>query len=144
MGDAGSMLIGFIVAWLLLRISQDASSGIEPVTVLFVVAVPISDLLWVFSIRMIRGQSPFRADNSHLHHYLLKAGLSHSGALSILSLVAILISIFGLSVSLLSLTGLQLIGIFLLCCGSLVFCVSNADRWVSVLPRAFKPLARGA
>jgi UDP-GlcNAc:undecaprenyl-phosphate GlcNAc-1-phosphate transferase len=137
MGDAGSMLIGFIVAWLMLNVSQTPSSGVEPAAVLFAVAIPISDLLWVFGSRLRRGQSPFHADNSHLHHYLLKAGISHAGALSILTAVALAMSILGMLMVEANASGFVMLGLFLLCCAILVSIIVNVDKWAKWLPAAF-------
>jgi UDP-GlcNAc:undecaprenyl-phosphate GlcNAc-1-phosphate transferase len=144
MGDAGSMLIGFIVAWLLLNLSQTAAADIEPAAVLFVVAMPISDLLWVFGSRLRRGQSPFHADNSHLHHYLLQAGVSHAGALCILTAVAVAVSILGLAMAKSAASGLVILGVFLLTCLLAVALIVNVGKWVNGLPAIFKaPRARG-
>jgi UDP-GlcNAc:undecaprenyl-phosphate GlcNAc-1-phosphate transferase len=95
MGDAGSLLIGFILAWLMLQISQAPSASVEPATLLFFVAVPIYDLLWVFGRRLLRGESPLKADNAHLHHTLIKAGTSHVGALVILLSLALILAAIG-------------------------------------------------
>jgi UDP-GlcNAc:undecaprenyl-phosphate/decaprenyl-phosphate GlcNAc-1-phosphate transferase len=137
MGDAGSMLIGFIVAWLMLSFSQETDSRVEPAAMLFVVALPIADLLWVFGVRLRRGQSPFRADNSHLHHYLLKSGISHAGALSILVVAAIGMSGLGIIlVKYAGASGLALLGVFLGCSGIIVSCVVSASKWLCFLPRS--------
>lgn len=66
MGDSGSLTIGFIIALLSIK----ALAYINPVVVLFLVAVPILDTLVVFRRRMQRGLSPFKADKNHLHHIL--------------------------------------------------------------------------
>jgi UDP-GlcNAc:undecaprenyl-phosphate GlcNAc-1-phosphate transferase len=137
MGDAGSMLIGFIVAWLMLSFSQDAASRVEPAGMLFFVALPIADLLWVFGVRLRRGQSPFRADNSHLHHYLLKAQISHAGALGVLTVAAVVMSVLGIvMIQFAGVSGITLLGIFLGCCGIVVTCVVSAERWAGYLPSA--------
>lgn len=141
MGDAGSMLIGFIVAWLMLSFSQDTESRVEPAAMLFVVALPIADLLWVFGVRLRRGQSPFRADNSHLHHYLLKAGISHAGALSILVVAAVGMSGLGIVMAKYAgASGLALLGVFLGCSGIIVVCMVSASKWISFLPRSILAL----
>ena len=45
MGDAGSMMIGFIVIWFLLTMTQpDASATIRPVTGLRLIALPLMDM----------------------------------------------------------------------------------------------------
>jgi UDP-GlcNAc:undecaprenyl-phosphate GlcNAc-1-phosphate transferase len=134
MGDAGSLLIGFVVAWLILGVSQNSSSGVEPAVMLFAVAVPISDLFWVFIYRMRRGQSPFRADNSHLHHYLLKSGASHAGALSILAVCAVAMSCLGLALNKTDLPGFFSFGIFIIGCCAVVAGITQSHRWVIWLP----------
>lgn len=138
MGDAGSMLIGFIVAWLMLRLSQDAAAGIEPATILFVVAIPITDLLWVFCLRLRRGQSPFRADNSHLHHYLLKAGFSHAAALTFLAIAAVLLSMLGMVLVHLELPGILVISVFVVSSVVVVLCAVKSMVWVAWLPTSMR------
>jgi UDP-GlcNAc:undecaprenyl-phosphate GlcNAc-1-phosphate transferase len=49
MGDAGSMLIGFTVIWMLVSISQpevasESHNGVRPVTALWIIAIPIMDM----------------------------------------------------------------------------------------------------
>lgn len=41
-----------------------------------ILAVPILDASAVIFSRISKGKSPFIADNSHLHHWLLKSGIS--------------------------------------------------------------------
>ncbi|MEI8347961.1 MAG: undecaprenyl/decaprenyl-phosphate alpha-N-acetylglucosaminyl 1-phosphate transferase, partial [Pseudomonadota bacterium] len=50
--------------------------------------------LRVFTIRMAKGLSPFKADRNHLHHILLDLGLSHIRATTILALFNIYIIVF--------------------------------------------------
>jgi UDP-GlcNAc:undecaprenyl-phosphate/decaprenyl-phosphate GlcNAc-1-phosphate transferase len=77
MGDAGSTLLGFLLALMCLEITQvPAHRTVSPMSVLWVVAMPIYELLWTIIRRVSRGQSPFRPDREHLHHLLLDAGIS--------------------------------------------------------------------
>lgn len=76
MGDAGSMLIGFTVIWLLILATQGEEAVMSPVTALWLIAVPLVDMLRVMVSRVLRGVSPFRADREHMHHILMRAGLS--------------------------------------------------------------------
>lgn len=75
MGDAGSMLIGYLLAWSLIYLSQHVHSGMSSIDVLWCVAVPVLDTLAIMYRRMRKGQSPFKPDREHLHHILLRAGL---------------------------------------------------------------------
>ena len=76
MGDAGSTMLGFALAWLLIRASQGPRAVLAPVTALWIVFVPAVDLLWSVVRRALRRQSILRADGEHLHHVLRRAGLA--------------------------------------------------------------------
>ena len=82
MGDAGSMLIGFTVIWLLLLSSQEGSEApLRPVTALWLIAIPLMDMTTVMIRRMKRGKSPFKPDREHLHHICQRLGLSPTASL---------------------------------------------------------------
>lgn len=80
MGDAGSMVIGFLVAVLTLRTTyyqQTQSGGWYSVFLpLIVMAVPLYDFVSVTVIRLIQGKSPFTGDTQHFSHRLKKRGLT--------------------------------------------------------------------
>lgn len=87
MGDTGSLLIGFFVSIFAIKF-MEANVADEhsytfftmtsaPAVTLGILIVPIIDTLRVFFRRISRGQSPFAADKSHVHHRLLTLGLSH-------------------------------------------------------------------
>ncbi|UNK49942.1 UDP-N-acetylglucosamine 2-epimerase [Lysobacter sp. S4-A87] len=81
MGDAGSTLIGFLLAWSLIYMSHERIERLAAVDVLWCVALPVLDTAAVMYRRMRMGRSPFRADRQHLHHLLLDAGLRPREAL---------------------------------------------------------------
>jgi UDP-GlcNAc:undecaprenyl-phosphate GlcNAc-1-phosphate transferase len=81
MGDAGSMLIGFTVIWMLVSISQpevasESHNGVRPVTALWIIAIPIMDMAAIMFRRIKRGESPFKPDRDHLHHIFQRLGFS--------------------------------------------------------------------
>lgn len=87
MGDAGSLLIGFIISILAIKILEIGSFPNDftnwegfPIIVMSTVIIPIVDTLRVSFTRIIKGQSPFYPDKIHLHHYMLKLGFSHLAA----------------------------------------------------------------
>jgi UDP-GlcNAc:undecaprenyl-phosphate/decaprenyl-phosphate GlcNAc-1-phosphate transferase len=94
MGDAGSTLLGLSIAWLCIRISQPPRSAVSPVTALWMVALPLYELVWSTIRRVVRGVSPFKADTDHFHHLLLKAGFGVRGAfLAFVSLTVVFVAI---------------------------------------------------
>ena len=83
MGDTGSLILGFVIAVLCIRLMQvnvvapNAVLTHAPVFVLGIVFIPVFDTLRVFAMRIWRGQSPFVADKTHIHHLLTNTGFSH-------------------------------------------------------------------
>jgi len=84
MGDSGSLLLGLINAILVIRFIQTADSPVSSFPIESAVAVgfailmvPLADTLRVFSMRIMKGRSPFSPDRTHIHHLLLDRGLNH-------------------------------------------------------------------
>jgi len=76
LGDAGSLLIGFVVSWVLIFYSQNSSSILYPVGALWCVALPVFDTVAVIISRWKSGRSPLLSDRNHLHYLLLDSGMS--------------------------------------------------------------------
>ncbi|MCH9797523.1 MAG: undecaprenyl-phosphate alpha-N-acetylglucosaminyl 1-phosphate transferase [Gammaproteobacteria bacterium] len=96
LGDAGSLLIGFILAWILVFLSQGDSRSMVPTSVLWCVAIPVIDTFTVCFQRIRTGKSPLSADRQHFHHLLLDAGFSPKKALLIILFFASSLLVLGL------------------------------------------------
>lgn len=97
MGDAGSMMIGFMVVWFLLCASQTKGEAlIRPVTALWLIAVPLMDMAAIMIRRIRRGDSPFKPDREHLHHIFQRLGFSSAQTLLIICTLASLFAAFGM------------------------------------------------
>ena len=95
MGDAGSMLIGMTVVWLLVVGTQSEQPAFQPVTALWLIAVPLMDMAAIMVRRVRKGQSPFKPDRDHLHHIFLRAGFSSRQTLALISTISVLLTLFG-------------------------------------------------
>jgi UDP-GlcNAc:undecaprenyl-phosphate GlcNAc-1-phosphate transferase len=84
MGDAGSLVVGFLMSVLtILTTYYDASRNLTPLGVvvpLVVLAVPLYDVASVVILRLRLGENPFRGDQRHFSHRLVRSGLSPRGA----------------------------------------------------------------
>ncbi|KPJ77241.1 MAG: hypothetical protein AMJ54_08635 [Deltaproteobacteria bacterium SG8_13] len=92
MGDAGSMLLGFLAVTLSLGLSQ-GHSPVSPLFPLILLGFPILDTLRVMVERIASGHSPFVADNNHFHHKLIQQGVPHSKAVVTIYLLQALLVI---------------------------------------------------
>jgi UDP-GlcNAc:undecaprenyl-phosphate/decaprenyl-phosphate GlcNAc-1-phosphate transferase len=85
MGDTGSMFLGFVVAALSISLTQDGVDPVPPWVPMIALGVPIVDTAWAIVRRTARGEPFFVADRGHIHHQLLRRGLSQRDAMLILT-----------------------------------------------------------
>lgn len=104
MGDTGSLLLGtFLSAMAIKFIDVNMTSfgnfyiSHAPLFILGLFIVPITDTTRVFVIRLSEKRSPFSPDMNHLHHMLIKSGLTHIQASGFLVFYTILFSLLALS-----------------------------------------------
>ena len=93
LGDAGSHLVGYLVAVLAILPHFYSARYHEPWAVLdplFILAVPLSDLAWVVMIRWRLGKPIYQADTNHLSHRLVRRGFSPTLAVLVIWLLATL------------------------------------------------------
>ncbi len=74
LGNGGSMLLGFLIAWTAVRLTQNPGHPVSPVLGPWTLALPLIDCVVLMFRRVRQGRSPFRADRHHMHHLLLEAG----------------------------------------------------------------------
>ena len=96
MGDAGSTLLGFAVAWMGLKLAFGPTQVISPVTTLYLAALPIFDLFISFGRRIAKGQNPLHPDSEHLHHILFRGGFSVRQVAIIMPTGAFLVAMTGI------------------------------------------------
>ncbi len=86
MGDSGALFAGFALAGLSVTgvLKSLTATMLLP---LLILAVPIIDISYSVLRRLLKGDNLMKADAEHIHHKLLKAGLSHNRTAAILYLV---------------------------------------------------------
>ncbi|MGI2027814.1 undecaprenyl-phosphate alpha-N-acetylglucosaminyl 1-phosphate transferase [Endozoicomonas acroporae] len=136
LGDAGSMLLGFTFAWLVIEYSQNDASGAEifsPITALFVLGLPLVDMLTTIARRIKKGQNPMRPDRTHVHHILLHAGFTPRQTLAIIIVVGAMFHGLGIGLHFGGAPDwLQLIA-FLLVCGFYYKAVIHAFKLSNII-----------
>ena len=100
LGDAGSNLIGLALAYFSVLITQNPQNHVDaltPICAVWLIGLPILDTLTVMIRRIAERRSPFSAGRDHLHHILLTLGLSHTGTLGVMLLMAVALAAIGLA-----------------------------------------------
>lgn len=93
LGDAGSHLVGFLLAVLAILphfYSETSPNRLAVISPLLILGVPLLDLAWVVIIRWRLGKPFWIGDNNHLSHRLNRAGLSRPNAVLVLWLGGLL------------------------------------------------------
>ena len=94
LGDAGSHLVGYLLAVMAILPHFYTKENPRPLAVLaplFVLAVPLLDLVQVTLFRTLKGKPFWLGDTNHLSHRLVRAGMSRTRAVLILWLIAAII-----------------------------------------------------
>lgn len=98
LGDAGSMSLGLMIAWYAMTLSQGSGASLHPVSVAWLIALPIVDSFGLLVARIKDGQPPFSPDRRHFHHHFAAAGFTPAQTtMIILAYVVVLgsVGIFG-------------------------------------------------
>ena len=93
MGDSGAYLLGYVIAALSLMNAEKGTVLAALIAPMFALALPIADVGFAMLRRALQGLPIFRPDKGHIHHRLLRTGLSHRNAVLVLysfSLLALL------------------------------------------------------
>lgn len=106
LGDTGSMLLGFTLSWLCVRLTQ-GENAIPAVLMLWVMALPIMDTIYLIINRKARGVSPLKSDRRHMHHILLQY-FSNRQTVLILFAVSLIIGSIGIGMYLIGVSELNL------------------------------------
>jgi len=89
MGDAGSQVLGFTLAFLVVYLTQVANTAISAALPLLLLGLPIADILSVLFQRIKGGMNWFKASTNHAHHRLLALGFDHYEAVIIIYTVQV-------------------------------------------------------
>ena len=93
LGDAGSHLVGYLLAVLAILphfYSRENPSVLAVLKPLLILAVPLGDLVWVVALRWRLGRPFYEGDTNHLSHRLVRGGLSRTRAVVVIWLLGVL------------------------------------------------------
>ncbi len=96
LGDAGSLTLGFLLAVVSIDASQKAYTVFSVVGAVLILALPIFDLSMAVVRRALTGKPLFAADQHHIHHLLLRRGLSQRQSVILLAGAAAVIQVLAL------------------------------------------------
>lgn len=134
MGDSGSITFGFLIVSLVVSLSQGGEAQeIRPVTALWIIAIPLMDLVAIMIRRLKKGQSLMKADREHLHHIFMRLGLSDRQTLFVIAVVTAFCSLVGIVGELMLWPEMVMFGVFLVLFAGYLYFILNCWRLTKVL-----------
>ncbi len=94
LGDAGSQFLGFMAGVTVLLFTGGGARH-SPIVAMFMLGVPVFDTLLAIVRRAVQKRPLFKPDASHIHHKLLRLGLKHHQAVTVIYLAQLLIIMIG-------------------------------------------------
>ena len=101
LGDSGSNLIGFWVAWIAVYASQNQNYFIEPITMLWFISIPLLDCVGLIFSRIKKGLSWSTAGRDHIHHKLMKRFTARQTLIIILA-ITFFTGLFGIFIEIIA------------------------------------------
>ncbi len=145
MGDAGSTLIGFTIIWILLQTTQGPIHSISPVTALWIIAIPLMDMVAIMFRRLRKGMSPFSPDRQHIHHLIMRAGFTSRQAFVLITLAASLLASIGVVTEYLRfIPEWVMLALFLLCFCLYGYCIKRAWKVARFIKRIKRRMRRNS
>ena len=71
LGDSGTLVLGFVISYFFIKTYNNQHSFYAD-EIFIIMSIPGYELLRLFFSRIISGKHPFKADQNHMHHLLLK------------------------------------------------------------------------
>jgi len=95
MGDTGSLFLGAAFASLSIMGALKLTATVALAIPILIMGIPILDTTFAIVRRFFKGQPIFQADRGHLHHRLLRLGLSQRAAVLLIYAINILLGVLG-------------------------------------------------
>ncbi len=95
MGDSGSLMLGFLLGFSAIMVTQGGRNLLPPAAALWFFAIPLCDTVSLMLRRMLKGKSPFHPGRDHLHHVLLRVGYTDSQVVRFILLAAAVFALVG-------------------------------------------------
>ncbi len=96
MGDVGSLVVGFLLAFMAIHLTQGAGVKAPAIVPVLLLGLPIIDTIWVMGVRLVKGLSPFVADKTHVHHKFMDIGFGHKTSVVIIYGISMFWAVVGI------------------------------------------------
>lgn len=97
LGDGGSMMLGFIMAWSGISLVDRANDAIYPISVVWIMGTVVLDTVTTVLRRVVSGKNPVAGGRDHLHHLLLELGVRPTQVLILIVGATVVMAAIGIA-----------------------------------------------
>lgn len=135
LGNAGSALLGLVIAWVAFRLTQNPGHPVNPVLALWLLPIPVMDCLVLIVRRLQEGRSPFSAGRDHIHHFMQDGGFGPTRAALWLTALSLLCGLLAGQAMRWDVPNPVLLAAFLLLCAAWYMLTCKRERAVAFFRR---------
>lgn len=114
-------------------------------TALWIIAIPLMDMIAIMYRRLRKGMSPFSPDRQHIHHLIMRAGFTPRQAFVLITTAAALLAAVGvIGERLTFIPEWVMLALFLLAFFLYGYCIKRARRVARYIKRIKRRLRRSS
>jgi|TARA_R110002126_G_scaffold13118_3_gene56752 UDP-GlcNAc:undecaprenyl-phosphate GlcNAc-1-phosphate transferase len=137
LGDTGSMALGLIIGWFCIHMAQGENAPFQPISIAWIIALPIIDAFGLFAMRIYEGRHPFSPDLRHFHHHFIHAGFPVGQSTFMILSLAITLGAIGFCASILNWPEPLMTAIWVCLWVGHAILVIKSDHFVHFLQKTF-------
>ena len=135
LGNAGSAMLGLVIAWAAFRLTQNPGHPVNPVLALWLLPIPVMDCLVLIVRRLQEGRSPFSAGRDHIHHFMQDAGFGPTRGAVVLAAFSLVCGLLAALAMRLNVPNPVLLAAFLVLCAGWYRLTRTPERAVAFFRR---------
>jgi UDP-GlcNAc:undecaprenyl-phosphate GlcNAc-1-phosphate transferase len=139
LGGAGCVLAGLLLYWYAAQLAGAPRSVVNPITMVWILAVPLLDMASQMFIRVLQRKSPLYADRQHWYLFLLDAGYSSAQVVAVISLASLALGLVGLQAGKIGAPESLMLFLFLCLFGANLLALFYPQRLIHLAVRIWPP-----
>lgn len=139
LGGAGCVLAGLLLYWYSAQLAGLPMSPVNPITMVWIMAVPLLDMASQMFIRVLQRKSPLYADRQHWYLFLLDAGYSSAQVVAVISLASLALGLVGLQAAKIGAPESLMLFLFLCLFGANLLALFYPQRLIHMAVRIWPP-----
>lgn len=143
LGGAACLVIGLFLYWYAAQLAGTPKFLVNPITLVWILALPLLDLASQMFVRVLQRKSPLYADRQHWYLFLTDAGYSGSQVVAVTSFASLMLGLIGWQAARIGVPESIMFFLFLCLFGANLFAVLYPQNFIRLAVRIWPPKTGG-